>query len=228
MSAGVWKIDRPVLTMALCVTDETKITVAFGQTRPLFSFPLWLLLAHGKKRWHTTWEELLLANHNAKHLKIHTDTIPLPLKGKSFGERWVPTEFLINFWDFFLMNETQNYTMCTHSFPPHMHKILSLFITDSCEESSYWKLHTECKKWRRWIKDLHWKWSTVGVLHGRREGDPENEWTSARRHCSSGGWDWIIYHDFPFPMYLWYLINIAFLLIAGHSPGRGRKSQLDV
>lgn len=85
-----------------------------------------------------------------------------------------------------------------HSFPPHLLKELFFFLfTDSCEESSYWKLHTECKERRRRIKDLHRKWATVGVYDRCREGDAENKRSSAWRHCRAGEWD-CIPHLFAF------------------------------
>lgn len=63
-----------------------------------------------------------------------------------------------------------------------------LLFTDSCKESSNWKLHTECEKWRRRGEDLRWKWFTVGIFHWGWEGDPENIWSSAWRHYCSGEW----------------------------------------
>lgn len=72
-------------------------------------------------------------------------------------------------------------------------------ITDSCEESSYWKLPTECKKWRCRNKNLHWKRFAVGVFQGWGQGDPQNKRSPPRRHCSPGKWNWIcsLYSIFP-------------------------------
>ncbi len=118
---------------------------------------------------------LTTAPNILKYILTHS-----PLQGKS-------QSYLVVFksWDFF-MNEAKNFMTCTHSFPPHELKNLFLLVTDSCEESSYWKLHTERKKWRCRIKDLHRKRFAVGVLRGWWEGDSQNKRPSARRHRSAG------------------------------------------
>lgn len=67
--------------------------------------------------------------------------------------------------------------------------LLPPLITDSCEESSYWKLHTECKKRRRRNKKLHWKRLAVGVFHRCGQGDSQNKRSPPWRHCRPGEWN---------------------------------------
>ena len=183
-----------------------------AQRYPPPPFPLWLLLAHGKKRWHTTWRNdcwLTTAPNISKYVLTRSLSLSLSLslshslslslsafKGKS--QRCLAAGRFLSFEIFlfiFLMNEW-------HSFPPHLLKEMSFFspffFTDSCEESSYWKLHTECKERRCRIKDLHRKWATVGVFDRRWEGDAENKRSSAWRHCRAGEWECMV-HLVRFP-----------------------------
>lgn len=88
-----------------------------------------------------------------------------------------------------------------------------LFLIGSCEESSYWELHFEWKKRRRWIKDFHRKWFTVGIFHRWPEGDFENDRPSAWRHCSSGERDSNRIITFCFVCQIFFLFpNFLFLL----------------
>lgn len=65
---------------------------------------------------------------------------------------------------------------------------LSPLANGSRKEPSDRTLHTERKERRRRSKDVHRERPGVGVLHGRREGDTQDEWAAARGHCGDGEW----------------------------------------
>lgn len=58
----------------------------------------------------------------------------------------------------------------------------------SREEPGDRTLHPERKERRRRTEEVHRERPGVGVLHGRREGDPQDEWSAARGHRGDGEW----------------------------------------
>lgn len=103
LSSGIWRGDTHIylLTIALCATDKSESRSPWHSAKPsLFFSPLFSFLA-----FISSWEEemthnledLRLANHSTKHLKIHTDTFPFwkeNLLSAREGWSWISVQFL--------------------------------------------------------------------------------------------------------------------------------------
>lgn len=155
--------------------------------KPPFSFST-LAFTGSERRSDGTELGKITVNHSHKPLRIHSCSNSHavdPIQELFF--------FFFLFFFLFLMNEPKKLHHEVTFFPtPHCIKPFSPpLITHSCKESSYWKLHTECKKRGCQDKNLYWKRFAVGVFQWWGQGDPQNKRSPPWRHRSTGEWNQI-------------------------------------